>query len=139
MLTTRNTQTWLPEMLNEMFDNNWMVTTHKTEPSVNVKESKENYTVEVAAPGMSKENFSISLENEQLVIAMDKKEESSKEGSRYLRREFNYSNYKQAFLLPDDVMVDKISAKMENGILTIELPKRQEVIERQKDRSIAIK
>ena len=132
------TQSWLPEMFNEFLDNNWLANDSTTAPAVNVIEDTKNYLIEVAAPGMQKKDFHISTQDDQLVIAMEKNVEANKEASHYLRREFNYSSYKQAFLLPDDVMVENISAKMEDGILTITLPKKEEVVERQKNRSIAI-
>ena len=132
------TQSWLPEMFNEFLDNNWLANASTTAPAVNVIEDTKNYLIEVAAPGMQKKDFHISTQDDQLVIAMEKNVEANKEVSHYLRREFNYSSYKQAFLLPDDVMVENISAKMEDGILTITLPKKEEVVECQKNRSIAI-
>ena len=132
------TQSWLPEMFNEFLDNNWLANASTTAPAVNVIEDTKNYLIEVAAPGMQKKDFHISTQDDQLVIAMEKNVEANKGASHYLRREFNYSSYKQAFLLPDDVMVENISAKMEDGILTITLPKKEEVVERQKNRSIAI-
>ena len=138
MTPVRNSQFWLPEVFNDMFDNNWMTSTRTTAPAVNVIENEKNYVVEVAAPGMEKQDFTISLEDEQLVIAMEKKEDSKQDSAHYLRREFNYASFKQAYVLPDDVMVENVSAKMENGILTITLPKKQEIIERQKNRSISI-
>jgi len=132
------TQSWLPEMFNELLDNKWLVNSSTTAPAVNVIENEKNYMIEVAAPGMQKKDFHISTQDEQLVIAMEKNVEANKETFHYLRREFNYSSYKQAFVLPDDVMVEKITAKMEDGILTITLPKKEEVVERQKNRSIVI-
>ena len=132
------TQSWLPEMFNELLDNKWLVNSSTTAPAVNVIENEKNYMIEVAAPGMQKKDFHISTQDEQLVIAMEKTVEANKETFHYLRREFNYSSYKQAFVLPDDVMVEKITAKMEDGILTITLPKKEEVVERQKNRSIVI-
>ena len=132
------TQSWLPEMFNELLDNKWLVNSSTTAPAVNVIENEKNYMIEVAAPGMQKKDFHISTQDEQLVIAMEKNVEANKETFHYLRREFNYSSYKQAFVLPDDVMVEKITAKMEDGILTMTLPKKEEVVERQKNRSIVI-
>ncbi len=132
------TQSWLPEMFNELLDNKWLVNSSTTAPAVNVIENEKNYMIEVAAPGMQKKDFHISTQDEQLVIAMEKNVEANKETFHYLRREFNYSSYKQAFVLPDDVMVEKITARMEDGILTITLPKKEEVVERQKNRSIVI-
>ena len=138
MTPVKHTQTWLPEMFNDLFNNNWMLNSHTTAPAVNVLENENSYMVEVAAPGMEKKDFKISLEDEQLVISMEKKENEKKDSSHDLRREFNYASFKQAYVLPEDVVVDKVSAKMENGVLTIVLPKKEEAVERQKNRDISI-
>ena len=123
-----NNQNWLPSIFNDFFDNDWMVRTNATAPAINVMENDKDYKVEVAAPGMTKDDFNIELgEDNELVITMEKKnetQESDKENKKYLRREFSYSKFQQALILPDDVEKDRISANVENGVLTIELPKR---------------
>lgn len=131
MPVRRSNQTWLPSIFNDFFDNDWMVKANATAPAINVIESDKDYKVEVAAPGMTKEDFKIHInEDNDLVISMEKKTESTegdKEGkkeSRYLRREFSYSKFQQTLILPDDVDKDKIDAKVNDGVLTIELPKR---------------
>ena len=122
-----NNQNWLPSIFNDFFDNDWMVKANATAPAINVKEKKKDYKVEVAAPGMTKDDFNIHLgDDNELVITMEKKNESKeedKENKKYLRREFSYSKFQQAFVLPDDVEKDKISANVSDGVLTIELPK----------------
>lgn len=131
MPVRRSNQTWLPSIFNDFFDNDWMVKANATAPAINVIESDKDYKVEVAAQGMTKEDFKIHInEDNDLVISMEKKTESTegdKEGkkeSRYLRREFSYSKFQQTLILPDDVDKDKIDAKVNDGVLTIELPKR---------------
>ena len=123
-----NNQNWLPSIFNDFFDNDWMVKANATAPAINVIENEKDYKVEVAAPGMTKEDFNIHLgEDNELVITMEKKNETKeedKENKKYLRREFSYSKFQQAFVLPDDVEKDKISANVTDGVLTIELPKR---------------
>ena len=98
-----------------------------TAPAINVIENEKDYRVEVAAPGMSKEDFNIKLdEDNNLVISMEKKSENKEENKhngRYLRREFSYSKFQQTMVLPDDVNKEGISASVEHGVLTIELPK----------------
>ena len=97
-----------------------------TAPAINVKESDKAYTVELAAPGMKKEDFNVHINDEgNLIIKMEQKQEHKEEDKsvRYLRREFSYSKYEQTLILPDDVKKDAISAKVEHGVLTIELPK----------------
>lgn len=121
-------QEWLPSIFNDFFDNDWMVKANATAPAINVIESDKDYKVEVAAPGMTKEDFNIHLsEDNELVISMEKKtenKEEDKENKKYLRREFSYTKFQQALVLPDDVEKDKINANVTNGVLTIELPKR---------------
>ena len=121
-----NNQNWLPSIFNDFFDNDWMVRTNATAPAINVIENENDYKVEVAAPGMTKEDFNVHLgEDNELVITMEKKNETKDEGNKkYLRREFSYSKFEQAFVLPDDVEKDTISANVTDGVLTIELPKR---------------
>lgn len=117
---------WLPEIFGDFFDNTWMPKTNATAPAINVSESKEGYVVELAAPGMSKEDFNIQINNEgDLVIKMEKKSEQTEEKKqmRYLRREFSYTKFQQTLILPEDVDKTKISAKVENGVLNVGLPK----------------
>lgn len=121
-------QNWLPSIFNDFFDNDWMVKANATAPAINVLESDTDYKVEVAAPGMTKEDFNIHLsEDNELVISMEKKNEAKEENNnnrKYLRREFSYSKFEQALVLPDDVEKDKISANVTDGVLTVDLPKR---------------
>lgn len=124
-----NNQNWLPSIFNDFFDNNWMVKTNATAPAINVIESEKEYKVEVAAPGMTKDDFNIHLgEDNELVITMEKKnenQEEDKENKKYLRREFSYTKFQQALILPEDVEKDNISASVSEGVLTITLPKLQ--------------
>ena len=101
-------QNWLPSIFNDFFDTDWMVKANATAPSINVIESDKSYTVEVAAPGMTKDDFNIHLgENNELSISMEKKSENKeedKENKKYLRREFSYTKFQQSLILPDDVV-----------------------------------
>lgn len=123
-----NNQNWLPTLFNDFFDNNWMEKANATAPAINVMEGEKDYKVEVAAPGMTKEDFHIHLSDDnELVIEMEKKNESKEEeknGRKYLRREFSYTKFQQAFVLPEDVEKEKINASVNDGVLTIDLPKR---------------
>lgn len=123
-----NNQNWIPSIFNDSFDNDWMVKANATAPAINVIESNTDYKVEVAAPGMTKEDFNIHLtDNNELVISMEKKNETKeedKENKKYLRREFSYSKFEQALVLPDDVEKEKISANVNDGVLSIVLPKQ---------------
>lgn len=127
MMPTRKyyNQNWLPSIFNDFFDNNWMEKANATAPAINVVESDKDYKVEVAVPGMTKEDFNIHLGDEnELVISMEKKvENEDKESKKYLRREFSYTKFQQSLYLPDNVDKEKITANVANGVLTIELPK----------------
>ena len=121
-------QSWLPAMFDDFFDNEWMKKTNATAPAINVIETDTQYKVEVAAPGMTKEDFNVHVdESGNLVIAMEKKteikEEDKEKKGRYLRREFSYSKFQQTLILPEDVEKNSINACMTDGVLRIELPR----------------
>ena len=125
MQVKRSNQTGVPSIFNDFLDNNWMVKANATAPAINVIESDKEYKVELAAPGMTKDDFQVHLnEDNDLVITMEKKDEKEKGESRYLRREFSYTKFQQTLILPDDVDKDKIEAKVTDGVLTVDLPKR---------------
>ena len=127
MLPARNSQNWLPSLFNDFFDTDWMPRTNVTSPAINVLEEENLYKVEAAVPGMTKEDINIHLTDDNvLVIAMEKKNQEEEKDKKYLRREFSYSKYEQSLILPDDVEKEKISAKVTDGVLTIELPKMTE-------------
>lgn len=131
MMPTRKNNGWIPDIFNDFFDTEWMPKAKATAPAINVIEDEKKYTVEVAAPGMCKEDFDIQInENNDLVIKMEKKTSSEtgnkdeeKCNCRYLRREFSYTKFQQTLILPEDVDKEMINAKVENGVLTIDLPK----------------
>ena len=129
MMPVRRTQNWLPSIFNDFFDNDWMERANATAPAINVIESENDYKIELAAPGMTKKDFNVHIdEDNNLVIAMEKKEQKKEEkkNSRYLRREFSYSKFQQTMILPNDVEKDKITAQVEDGVLTVDIPKRNE-------------
>ena len=126
MLPVMFKNSWFPTLFDDFLSTDFMPRANATAPAVNVKESDEAYTMEVAAPGIKKEYCRVSINDEgNLSIAIENKMEHKEENKKhhYLRREFSYSNYQQNYTLPDDVERDKISAKVENGILTVTLPK----------------
>ena len=103
-----------------------MERTNYTAPAINVLENEKEYDVELAAPGLTKEDFQVHVdEDNNLVINMEKKAENheKKHNGRYLRREFSYEKFQQTLLLPDDVDAEKIEAKVEKGVLNVHLPK----------------
>jgi HSP20 family protein len=102
--------------------------TNSTIPAVNIKENDEAYIIEVAAPGMTKENFTVNLDRDRLFISSELKEEKEESEANYSRREFSYQSFQRSFTIPQaTVDGDKISAKYTDGILLINLPKREEV------------
>ncbi len=128
MLPTARRNSWLPEVFNDFFDTDFMPKANATAPAINVKESEKDYEVELAAPGMKKEDFEINLNDDgDLMIKMETKQNKKDEDkkSHYLRREFSYSKFEQTLILPDDVEKDKIEAKVNDGVLTIVLPKME--------------
>lgn len=129
MTNVRRNSAWLPEVFNDFFATDFMPKANATAPAINVKESDKGYIVELAAPGMTKEDFCVHINDEgNLIIKMESKQEKKEEETnvRYLRREFSYSKFEQTLILPDDVDKEKIAARVENGVLTVELPKMEE-------------
>ena len=120
---TRNN--WLPEVFNDFLSNNDMNRTSATAPAINVLESEHSYTVELAAPGLTKDDFDVNINADgDLTVRMEKPLKEEETQGRYLRREFAYSKYEQTLILPDDVDKEKIAARVADGILTVELPKK---------------
>ena len=120
---TRNN--WLPEVFNDFLNNNTMNRTSATAPAINVLESEHSYTVELAAPGLTKGDFDVNVNADgDLTIRMEKHAKEEETQGRYLRREFAYAKYEQTLILPDDVDKEKIAAHVADGILTVELPKK---------------
>ncbi len=135
-------QEWLPSLFNDFFDTDWMPKTHATAPAINVSEDEKAYKVEVAAPGMTKDDFKIYLsDNEHLVVAVEKKDERKEEDKdkKYLRREFSYSKFRQSLALPDDVDREQISASVNDGVLTVDLKKKAPDTPMDQPRMIEIK
>lgn len=142
MLPARRNQYWLPSIFNDIFDDDFMGYTPAKQfasPAVNIIENEKDYQIEVAAPGMSKEDFKVRLENDnELVISLEKKNEDKHEKKNYLRREFSYASFKQAFIIPDEVEAEGINAAMVDGILKITLPKKEVSVKTPASRQIEI-
>lgn len=105
-------------------------------PPVNIHETADAYHLELAAPGRAKEDFKLSVDNGQLVIAFEKKEETKAEDYKTIRKEFSFKSFKRSFNLDDQVNTDGIQAKYENGVLKLLLPKKEQARETTKQISI---
>ena len=151
-------QNWLPSIFNDFFDNNWVMKANATAPAINVMETEKCYKVEVAAPGMCKDDFDIHINKDNdLVITMEKKckctdgqcenkdgekreekKDEEKEG-RYLRREFSYSKFHQTLILPENADKDNVEAEVKDGVLHIRIPKIQTAKAEAEKRIIEVK
>lgn len=126
-----------PSIFNDFFDRDLFDLTNtsfmnSTLPAVNIKESKDDYLVEVAAPGMNKEDFKVELENNFLVISSEKEDKKEEESREFTRREFSYQSFKRSFSLPKTIEEGQIEATYSDGVLKIKLPKREEAKEKPK-------
>jgi len=126
----------IPSLLNDFLMDDWLDSSMQnwrsagaTLPAVNVKETNDDFIIEVAAPGMSRDNFKVELDNSILTISSDveNNSESPDKNGQYNRREFNYQSFQRSFSLPENkVDGGKISAKYKDGILHVTVPKREE-------------
>lgn len=124
--STNRNQGFFPSLFNDFFNDSFLMPQfHSTSPAINVSEDDKAYQVEIAAPGMTKEDFKISLSGDDIVISMEKKldNEDENKDKKYIRREFSYSKFEQRLMLPDNVERSKISARMTDGVLNIDIPK----------------
>ena len=140
MLPVMSSNSWFPTVFDDFFNSDWMPKMKATAPAVNVKEDQKEYTMELAVPGIKKEFCRVNINADgNLDIAIENKMEHKDEDKKqhYLRREFSYTNYQQTYVLPEDIVKDNISEKVDNGVLTITMPKitKEEVkkIQRQID------
>lgn len=126
----------VPSLLNDFFADDWFNSTlanwrsnGSTLPAVNVRETNDDFSIEVAAPGMKREDFKVELDNHVLTISSQREEqrEESNEGNSYTRREFSYQSFQRSFALPENkVDGEKIAARYADGILYITVPKRED-------------
>ncbi len=106
--------------------------TQTTIPAVNIRETADNFEVDMAAPGMNKEDFKVELDGNQLTISSEKSNQNEeKEDERFTRKEFSYQSFMRSFQLPKDVVdIEKINARYENGVLHLVIPKKEEAKQR---------
>ena len=130
LLARRNqnyNQNWLPSLFNDFMNDDWFQTRTSTAvPALNVIENEKDYELEFAVPGLKKEELNLQVDADGIMsISMSRKNEENREDKKrnYIRREFTFQEFNQSYILPDDADRAKISAKVENGVLTINVPK----------------
>jgi HSP20 family protein len=104
----------------------WNSEWNRNVPLVNIKDTPESYTIELAAPGFSKETVSVKVEDNILTISGEQSAEQQTEGEKYTRKEFNFQSFSRSFTLPKRIDSARIAASYENGILKVTLPKPEE-------------
>jgi len=148
-MLVRTSNNWLPQVFNEIFGNDFIMprTMSNNTPAINIIDRKDAYEVQLAAPGMTREDFKVTLnEEENLVIEIEKKVEATdtnkdaeaQETERYLRREFTYTKFSKTLLLPEDVNRETITASAQDGVLYITLPKLLPEEQKREVKEIAI-
>ncbi len=132
MLPALRKQSAFPSLIDEFFGRDvfpgffFDVDKRMTAPAVNIIEGKDDFRIEVAAPGLDKKDFRIDLENNVLTISSEKESRNEEKEERFMRREFNYASFSRSFALPESVDGEKISAKHADGILLVTIPKKEE-------------
>ena len=134
-------QTWLPDIFQDFFENNALEKV--AAPAMNVIETDCCYKLDLAAPGMTKDDFKVHINSDgNLVIDMERNKEEKKECKgecKYLRKEFAYTKYHQVLALPENAMKEEIEARVENGVLCVRIPKMQKAKEETEKRLIEVK
>ena len=124
-----NGQNWLPDFFNDFFEGNGLSKINGTAPAMNVYEDDDSYNLELAAPGMCKDDFKVHISKDgNLVIEMEKKcedKECCKKDGKYLRKEFSYSKFHQTLILPENAERDNVEAHVKDGVLHVRIPKLQ--------------
>ncbi len=126
MLPTKKNQSWFPSIFNDFIGSDWVERLHSSSP-MNIIETDEQFKVEMATPGLTKDDFTIKITNDNLLTVTVKQEQKNEEKDkkgRYLRKEFSYSQFQQNLILPENVDKDKIEAKVNNGVLEVIIPKK---------------
>ena len=133
MNLVRRNDNWFPSLLDELFTENKLDVPNYENfsiPAVNIQEKNTNFVLQLAVPGLKKENFNIEVENDILKISAEvsseHEENKTEKETKFTRKEFNYSNFKRSFTLPENVNVEDVNATYKNGVLEITLPKKEE-------------
>ncbi len=143
LLTKRPQEIFSTALIDNFFNDDWVKSFYKKAtniPAINVIEKENEYDMEMAVPGMTKEDLNVQVEDNYLNISMEKslKNEEKDGKGNYLRREFSIQHFSRSFELPENVNKEKITAKAENGILKIVLPKQEHDVKKQTTKEIAI-
>ena len=126
MLPTKKNQSWFPSIFNDFMGSDWVERLHSSSP-MNIIETDDKFIVEMAAPGLTKDDFNIKITNDNLLTVTVKQEQKNEEKDkkgRYLRKEFSYTQFQQNLILPENVDKYKIGAKVCNGVLDSCIPKK---------------
>ncbi|SDQ57595.1 Hsp20/alpha crystallin family protein [Flagellimonas zhangzhouensis] len=135
MSIVKRNNLFFPSLMNDFVTPDWFGGTDKWNtslPAVNIKDNTENFELELAVPGMKKDDFTVEIDNDVLTISSEVKSENEENKENYTRREFSYTSFRRAFTLPETVDGGKIDAKYEDGVLRLTLPKRQEALPKPK-------
>ena len=125
----RKQNTWYPSIMDDFFNTNWnfdIPTYSNSLPAVNVKEADKEFLLQIASPGLTKEDFEVSFEDNVLSIEVVKRDDVKENNNDFTRFEFDYNSFKRSFTIPESVEINKIEASYLNGILNIILPKKKE-------------
>lgn len=135
LVKRNNANRVFPSVMDELFKDLMGGTQYvqKAVPPVNIKETEQEFTIELIAPGLKKEDFNIELDNDLLTVSSEiKSEKTEQEEGKFTRREFSFSSFKRSFSLPETVKEEGINASYQNGILAITLPKKEEALPKAK-------
>ncbi len=135
----------MPRVFSDVFDVNrffedetWMPRLFKKMPAANVRETENDFSIELAVPGMKKDDFKLVLENNLLTISSEKEENKKETEGKFTRREYNYESFSRSFMLPETVKSEALKATYENGVLKIAIPKKEEAKQLQTKKEIKV-
>ncbi len=131
----RNNNVLFPSLMNEIFKPDWFggLDNYSTQmPAVNIKENEKDYELELAVPGMNKDDFNVEVDHNIMTVSAEIENEDTESRENYTRREFTYSSFKRSFTLPETIADDKIKAAYKDGVLKLTLPKKEEALPKPK-------
>ncbi|MEZ5104128.1 MAG: Hsp20/alpha crystallin family protein [Draconibacterium sp.] len=134
-MLAKRSENYFPSIFDRFFNSDLMdwnlsnfSSTNTSLPAVNVKETDNEFIIDVAAPGMEKKDFKVNFQNNILTVSSEKKDEREEKNGKYSRKEFSYQSFQRSFTVAENsIDSEKINAKYNDGILHITLPKREEV------------